>query len=172
MSDTHDVAKSGLTLPSSDTVDDALSSFERVWAGVSQGARASLIGERNEVRRLLAALRDYLRELETAAPSSEPPAADGSPRRGPVYLKALEAGDDAFAAAVQGFFDWIVNRTPDQRKAVLLMLDARFCVDCGAFFRTPAEANNHVCPEAGDGTDMSSGDSDDEGDHEPSSRTA
>ena len=157
--------------PSADAVEDAIAAFERLWQGVSQGARSSLITERNEVRRILGRIRDFIRASESlptlnaASPDGGDP---GEPPRGP----AGEPVVDVFAQELRAFYDWLVSKTPDERKYVLEMLDARFCVDCGEHFETRQQSDDHECEAAEDDGGDEEGEDEDDEDAPPSSGPA
>ena len=143
--------------PSADAVEDAIVAFERLWQGVSQGARSSLVTERNEVRRVLTRLRDFIRASE-ARPTLNAASPDGEARA--ATATGAEPADP-FAQELRAFYDWLVSKTPDERKYVLEMLDARFCVDCGEHFETRGASDEHECEEGED-----DGGEDDGGDDE------
>lgn len=177
-------------LPTTASVQEALDAFEAVWEFVAKKDRAELIRERNDVRRILVMVLNYLKAaserptLNAALPDdaaagggdepggSEPPPSKRGRSRG-MQVDADESEEEMATrlAPLRQIVDLILALEIEQRETLFDILEVRFCFDCGEAFRNERESRRHRCvfedEEDGDDEDEEDdedGEDEDEGD--------
>lgn len=188
-------------LPTTSSVQEALDAFEAMWEFVAKKDRAELIRERNDVRRILVMVLNYVKAaserptLNAALPedaaasggepdgSTEPPPKRSRPRGMQVDGDESEEETKERLAPLRRIVDLILALEIEQRETLFDILEMRFCFDCGEAFGSERESRRHRCvfedeeddeddDDDGGDEDEDDGGDEDESDDEPAAEIA